>query len=314
MLLVCNVSLNKSSQASRVLHEEAEALAVLAAHPPVALDNAVAVLRNISGKVFTSGIGKSGYVAQKVASTLSCLGRPSVFLHPIDGLHGDLGAVGRDDALLLFSNSGHTKELHDLFSAVTHLGIPRLVVTSQKDSFLGTHADITLEIPSVPESCFLGLAPTTSVILMMALGDAIAVSLSSASGFSEREYKALHPHGSLGKRLKCVGDVARTNVPVVSQTASLKEAIIAVALGRLGCVGVIDKSYALVGELFANMFVEEIPLSQDIETVMEKPLVVSETASLHEALALMNEHGKPALFIVDGKRSPKGILLEEDCF
>lgn len=193
--------------ARRVLGVEADALRVLAAALDARFGSAVTLLASASGRVVVSGIGKSGHVGRKVAATLASTGTPAQFVHPAEASHGDLGMVVPGDALLLLSNSGETSELADLVAHARRFGLPLVAVTGREDSTLARAADVALVTPEQPEACPMGLAPTTSTTMQIALGDALAVALLARRGFTSAEFRAIHPGGRLGARLLRVRDL-----------------------------------------------------------------------------------------------------------
>src|SRR5262245_32014895 len=172
-----------------------------------ALTRAVDLIHAASGRVIVSGMGKSGHVARKIAATMASVGTPALFVHPAEASHGDLGMITAQDAVLTLSNSGETPELADLVAYCKRFAITLIAITSESQSTLADAADVTLALPAAPEACPLGMAPTTSTTMMLALGDAIAVALLERRGFSAEEFQVLHPGGKLGKKLLRVSDL-----------------------------------------------------------------------------------------------------------
>jgi arabinose-5-phosphate isomerase len=276
----------------------------------------------VKGRVIVSGMGKSGHIARKIAATLASTGTPAQFVHPAEASHGDLGAVTRQDALLMLSNSGDTPELESLITFAKRFSIPLIGVASRPDSVLLQAADIPLVLPKAREACPMGLAPTTSTTLMLVLGDALAVALMERRGFTADQYRTLHPGGSLGKALIRVADIMHKGdeVPLVAEDTPMDEAIIAMTHHRFGCVGVVDKKGSLVG-VFTNgdlaRSLDASLLQSRIGAVMTRaPKIVAPWQLAAEAVALMNEKKITVLFVVeadDKLNRPTGILSMHDC-
>ena len=202
----------------------------------------VAVIAAAPGRVAVTGIGKSGLVARKIAATLSSTGRPALFLHPAEASHGDLGMVTTGDVVLALSWSGETPELRDVIHHCARFGLPLIAVTSEAESALARAADVALVLPKAEEACPNRLAPTTSTTMQMVFGDALAIALLEARGFSAKDFRTFHPGGRLGAQLVTVRDLmlAGDQAPSVSSGANLEEAILAITRTRCGGVGVVD--------------------------------------------------------------------------
>src|SRR5579863_2810437 len=235
--------------ARRVLHHAGTALTALAQHLDGAFSAAVEALSNVRGRVVVSGMGKSGHVGRKIAATLSSTGTPAQFVHPAEASHGDLGALTRSDALMMLSNSGETAELSDLITYSRRHSIPLIGIASNPQSALISAADAPLLLPRAQEACPMGLAPTTSTTVMLALGDALAIALMERKGFSADQYRDLHPGGALGRALIRVSDIMHSgaSMPVVSPDAAMRDVLITMTSGGFGVAGVIDQSGALAG-------------------------------------------------------------------
>src|SRR5690606_5264025 len=214
---------------------------------------AVDRLAGVEGRVIVTGMGKSGHVARKIAATLASTGTPAFFVHPGEASHGDLGMITARDAVIALSNSGNTLELSDIITYAKRFGIPLVAVTARADSALAEAADVALILPGsaqgAPEACPMGLAPTTSTTLMLALGDALAVALLERKGFSHSDFQLLHPGGALGKRLLRVADLMHgaEALPLCGPDTVMSEAILVMTAGRFGCVGIVDDGRRLVG-------------------------------------------------------------------
>jgi len=308
--------------AGRVFEMARDAIARLQAGLDGEFSRALDVLAAVKGRVIVSGIGKSGHIARKIAATLASTGTPAHFVHPAEASHGDLGAVTRQDALLMLSNSGDTPELSDLITFAKRFAIPVIGVASRADSALLQAADVPLVLPQSGEACPMGLAPTTSTTLMLVLGDALAVALMERRGFTADQYRTLHPGGSLGKALIRVSDIMHTGaeIPLVEETTDVGQALIAMTAGRFGCVGIVDADGSLVG-IFTNgdlsRHMDAKLLHRTVGEVMTRsPKVVGPRQLAAEAVALMNEKKITVLFVVepeDALGRPTGILGMHDC-
>ena len=233
----------------RVIAIEAEALASLGGALDESFARAVARMLDAKGRVIVSGIGKSGHVARKIAATLASTGTPALFVHPAEASHGDLGMITRDDVVLLLSNSGETAELADLIAYARRFGIPLIGLAGRADSTLIRQSDIGLVLPPATEACPVGLAPTTSTTMALALGDALAVALMEHRAFTPEDFRGLHPGGRLGARLATVEHLmhAGPEVPLVAPETPMTEALLEMSRRGFGVVGVVDAAGALVG-------------------------------------------------------------------
>jgi len=234
--------------AAQVLRAEGEALLALAGQLGPDFLKAIDVIMGIKGRVVVSGMGKAGLIGRKITATLASTGTPSLFLHPAEALHGDLGMLTMDDALLALSNSGETEEITRLLPHVVRR-LPVLAMTRSKNTTLGRQSDVTIELGPLTEACPLGLAPSVSTTAMLALGDAIAFTLERLRGFSDRDFARMHPSGSLGQRFKEVGELMRTGprCPIVEPTVSVFEAVNAITSARAGSAIVADPDGTLRG-------------------------------------------------------------------
>ncbi|MEQ8965753.1 MAG: KpsF/GutQ family sugar-phosphate isomerase [Azospirillaceae bacterium] len=305
--------------ARRALAVEAAALGALADGLDQRFARAVDRLMTVSGRVVVTGMGKSGHVARKIAATLASTGTPAFFVHPSEASHGDLGMVARDDALIALSNSGDTAELADLLAYARRFGLPVVAITGRVDSTLGEHADIVLELPDQPEACPMGLAPTTSTTLMMALGDALAIALLDRRGFSAADYRVLHPGGALGRRLVTVEDIMHAGeaMPLIGEDTRMAEAILTMTAGRFGCVGIVGADGALAGIITdgdLRRHMADDLLGRSAAAVMTAtPRTIRAGALAAEALGIMNDRAITSLFVVDDRGVPAGIVHIHDC-
>lgn len=303
--------------AASFIIKEAEALGVLAQSLDNRLNEAVSLLLATPGRLAVTGMGKSGHVARKVAATFSSTGTPSFFIHPAEARHGDLGMLqaGRD-ALLAYSNSGETIELTELLQYCVRSRIAVIGVTAKADSLLGRHADLILTLPSIEEACPLGCAPTTSTTMMLALGDALALSLLEARGFTMEDFRLYHPGGKLGAKLLSVGDLMRPEpeLPLVGPRDHMAQALLVMTGKRLGCLGVVEdhKLLGMItdGDLRRHMGpgLMEAPCS---EIMTKNPVTFTSGTLAAKALAIMQVKGITNAFVVDDLK-PVGAVHIHD--
>ncbi|PPR75662.1 MAG: Arabinose 5-phosphate isomerase KdsD [Alphaproteobacteria bacterium MarineAlpha3_Bin4] len=304
--------------AKRVLNTEAEALLALSAGLGEALISTLDMLADVSGRVVVTGMGKSGHVGRKIAATLASTGTPALFVHPGEASHGDLGMITTDDAVFALSNSGETTELADIVAYAKRFEIPLISVTSSANSALADAASVSLVLPDAPEACPMGLAPTTSTTLLLALGDAIAVALLERKGFSPADFRVLHPGGKLGRRLLKVADLMHSGdeLPLVSGDMKMDQTLLVMTAKRLGCVGVVDGDGRLEGvitdgDLRRHMSSKLLELSaSDVMTGGAKTIGSDTLAS--EALGLMNTAAITNLFVVENTKL-LGVIHIHDC-
>jgi arabinose-5-phosphate isomerase len=313
--------------ARRVLEYAGEALAALSQELGSNFSRAVDVLAAVKGRVVVSGMGKSGHVGRKIASTFSSTGTPAQFVHPAEASHGDLGVLTRDDALLMLSNSGETSELSNLITHAKRFAIPLIGVASNPGSALLQAANVALVLPRAREACAIGLAPTTSTTVMLALGDALAVALMERKGFSTDQYRELHPAGSLGHALIRVLEIMHTGdeLPLVSPDAPLRDVLIAMTANRhgfAGVAGIVDAQGALIGIItdgdLRRHMAPDLLDRRASDVMTPNPKTVPATMLAAEAVAFMNNSNPKvtSLFVVDGLRGvtrPVGFLSIHDC-
>ena len=306
--------------ARSVLAAEAAGLRALAAALDGAFTASVDALAACAGRVAVSGMGKSGHVARKVAATLASTGTPALFVHPAEASHGDLGMVVPGDAVLLLSNSGETAELADLVAHARRFGLPLVAVTGHRDSALARAADHVLLLPAAPEACPMGLAPTTSTTMQLALGDALAVALLTRRGFTATEFRAFHPGGRLGARLRHVRDLMHAGdaVPLASPDTPMGAALLLMTGKGFGCLGAVDGQGRLVGVLTDGDLRRAMGsdlLDRRVGDVMNTaPRTITADALAAEALHAMNSAPRPvtSLFVVDAAGRAEGILHVHD--
>ena len=304
----------------RVVETEAAALGTLAASLGDAFAAAVDTMLTARGRVIVSGIGKSGHVARKVASTLASTGTPALFVHPAEASHGDLGMITGEDVVMLLSNSGETAELSDLVAHARRFAIPLIGICGRAESTLIRQSDIGLVLPDAPEACAVGLAPTTSTTMAMALGDALAVALMEFRDFTPEDFRRLHPGGRLGARLATVAHLmhAGDEMPLTGPDAPMAEALITMTRRGFGVIGVVDAGGALVGIVTDGDRRRNMAglLEKRVGEVMTRgPRTIRTTALASEALGVMNAAKITTLFATtpEAPDRPAGILHVHDC-
>ncbi|HLJ05836.1 MAG TPA: KpsF/GutQ family sugar-phosphate isomerase [Acetobacteraceae bacterium] len=306
--------------ARSVLRTEAAGLQALAGSLGDSFARAVDLLAAATGRVVVSGMGKSGHVGRKIAATLASTGTPALFVHPAEASHGDLGMIVPGDAILALSNSGETAELADLVAHSRRFALPLVAITARAGSALARAADLALALPSAAEACPMGLAPTTSTTMQMALGDALAVALLTRRGFTEADFRQFHPGGRLGTRLRRVGDLMHDGdaIPLAPPNTAMDRALLLMTEKRFGCLGVIDGAGRLVGIVTDGDLRRAMGpdlLSRRVGDLMTRsPRTIRADALAEEALHLMNARERPitSLFVVDESDRPLGILHVHD--
>jgi arabinose-5-phosphate isomerase len=306
----------------RVLRLEAQGLDALATSLGDGFTRVLDVLVAGTGRITVTGMGKSGHIARKIAATLASTGTPAQFVHPGEASHGDLGMIAPGDAVLAMSNSGDTTELNDIVLYTRRFAIPLVAMTAQAQSALAEAADATLILPQAPEACPMGLAPTTSTIMMLALGDAVAIALLERKGFSAKDFQVLHPGGSLGRKLLRVSEIMHgpEELPLCRPETPMAEAILTMTKGTFGCVGITRDDGELVGiitdgDLRRHMNPGLLE-ARAAEVMTGPPRTIRPQALAAEALGIMNglrnERPITSLFVVEEAR-PVGILHIHDC-
>jgi|CXWL01.1.fsa_nt_gi arabinose-5-phosphate isomerase len=305
--------------ALEVLEVEAEAVRGLVAQLDEGFDRAVELLRGCAGRVVCTGMGKSGIIMRKIAATLSSTGTPSLFLHPAEAIHGDLGMIGDGDVVLAASYSGTTEELVRLVQILKRLEVPLVAMTANPRSPLARHADVHLRAAIDKEACPLNLAPTASTTATLALGDALAMAVLEARGFTREDFARLHPGGNLGKRLLRVRELMHTGdeVPQVPATASMREAIYEMSRKKLGITAVVADG-ALAGVIsdgdLRRLLERDVDLrplaAADCMGTSPKTIAGDELSSA--ALARMESHRITSLFVTDAKGTLEGIVHLHD--
>jgi arabinose-5-phosphate isomerase len=308
--------------ARKAIDIESDALDELEEYIDENFEKAIELLSKIKGKIVITGVGKSGQVGLKIASTLASTGSPSFFMHPADASHGDLGMVSEDDAIITISNGGESKELNNIYEYAKRFSIPLIGITSGKDSTMARYVDIPLFIPKTHESCPIGRAPTTSALVTLAMGDAITVGLAYVKGLTEEVYKNWHPGGKIGSSLLKVREIMHSGseLPLISNTSSVMDALKLLRHDdrnfRFGCVGITDENANLVGILTEGDFNERLKsdpeakfLKEKCENIMIKnPKSIKPDQLATEALNIMDNYNIKVMFVVDDSKKPVGII------
>ena len=306
--------------ARSVLTTEATGLTALAASLDAGFSAAVELLARVVGRVVVSGMGKSGHVAKKIAATLASTGTPALFVHPAEASHGDLGMIVAGDAVLALSNSGETAELADLVAHTRRFALPLVAITARDGSALARAADVALLLPDAAEACPMGLAPTTSTTMQMALGDALAVALLTRRGFSAADFRQFHPGGKLGARLKHVRDLMHTDdaMPLALENTPMHHALLLITEKQFGCLGVTGHDGRLIGIVTDGDLRRAMGpdlLSRAVHEIMTRaPRSIGPDALAAEALHRMTAGDRriTSLFVVDPEKRPVGILHLHD--
>lgn len=275
------------------------------------------ILENASGRIITCGVGKSGHIARKIAATFASTGTAAHYVHPTEASHGDLGMIGKNDVLLILSNSGETVELKDLISYSRRFSVPMIAITGKPASTLGRAADITLELPLHEEACPNGLAPTTSTTLQLVLGDALAIALLENKGFTAVDFKALHPGGKLGASLKFARDLMHSGdeLPTVDTGTRMSDALVTMTSKRFGILAVIDQYGDLAGvvtdgDLRRNMNANLLESSAG-DIMSTNPVTIGPDTLASSALEILNSRKITSLFVLESGK-PTGIIHIHD--
>ncbi len=303
-----------------VLAAEAAGLNALSASLDAEFDSAVGRLAGCTGRVVVTGMGKSGHVARKIAATLASTGTPAMFVHPAEASHGDLGMIVPGDAVLALSNTGETAELADLIAHARRFGLLLVAITGRSASALARAADVVLLLPAAAEACPMGLAPTTSTTMQLALGDALAVALLTQRGFTASDFSVNHPGGRLGAQLRRVADLMHQGdaIPLADAALPMDRALILMTGKGFGCLGALDADGRLRGVLTDGDLRRAMGpdlLSRRVQDVMNpSPRTIGPDALAADALRAMNAGPRPvtSLFVLDADHRPIGILHVHD--
>ncbi len=307
--------------AKKVLRIERDAISKLIPRIDDNFQKVVNTICRIDGRVIVTGMGKPGFIAQKISATLSSTGTPSHYLHPAEALHGDLGRVTRDDCVIALSNSGETEEIVKLLPILKKIGSRLIAMVGKTDSTLARNSDFVLDASVAREACPLGLAPTTSTTAMLALGDALAVALLERKGFKEKDFAFYHPGGILGKRLILqVGDIMRTGRanPVVRENSPVKKVLLTITHARAGSASVVDSKGRLVGiftdgDLRRQLETDPRLIERKVKNVMTRhPTAIRSDKLAAEALNILQSKKIDELPVVDKQGRPVGLLDVQD--
>ena len=309
-----------SARRALIIESEGMAQLVEALDGPLgeALALAVDIIRKARGRVILTGMGKSGHICRKIAATLASTGTPAMFVHPADASHGDLGMITTEDVIVMISNSGESPELLGILRYSRRFTVPLIAVTTEGASTLAREADIVLALPKTKEACPNGLAPTTSTLLQLALGDAIAIALLEDKGFTARDFGNFHPGGKLGAQLTHVRDVMhkKAELPLAPQSLPMSEALIVMTSMSFGCVGVLDEAGRLAGivtdgDLRRNM--HRNLLDRTVGEVMTAaPKTIDPDALTSEAIEMLNSAKITSLFVIGAAGEPIGLIHIHD--
>lgn len=273
-------------------------------------EEAIELIKSISGRIIVTGMGKSAHVARKIAATLASTGQPAYFVHPGEASHGDLGMITAQDLVIALSYSGETQELNALIAYTSRFNIPLIAITGKESGTLAKLSTIALILPKIAEACPMGLAPTTSTTMMMALGDALAITLLSLRGFSSSDFHIFHPGGNLGNSLARVGDRMHKGerLPLVEEQTSMGDVILEMSAKGFGCIGVTNKDQLLTGVItdgdLRRHMSPDLLNQTAIDVMTPKPAIVTVDTLMAEALALLNKKSITSLFVVETLTHP----------
>ena len=308
------------STGRQVLATEAQALAHYSTTLGESFAEAVVLMLGVKGRVIVAGMGKSGHVGKKIASTFASTGTPAQFVHPAEASHGDLGMITRNDIVLVLSNSGETAELADLIAYAKRFDIPVIGVASKPNSTLVLQSDIAILLPDMPEACVVGMAPTTSTTLAMALGDALAVALMECRQFTPDEFREFHPGGNLGSKLVRVCDLMHSGsaMPIASVNEKMSEILLLITGKGFGVAGIVDENGTLIGIITDGDLRRHMDGLLDLtagEVMTKSPKTATPNMLASQALGDMNERRITTLFVVapDANGQATGILHIHDC-
>ena len=303
--------------AKKVLKTEADALEKLKDDLPSDFSDLVKLILNLTGRVIVCGVGKSGHIGNKIAATLASTGTPANFVHATEASHGDLGMINEQDLCLLISNSGETVEMFDILTHARRFSIPIATMSSNCESTLVKAANFQLCLPMADEACPIGMAPTTSTTMMLALGDALAVALMEAKSFNAENFKIFHPGGKLGAKLMTVSQLMHKDdtMPLVKTKTSMKETLLTMSTKGFGIAAIVDEIGSLVG------VITDGDLRRHIDDLMGKnagdiaslsPITIAEETFVVDALNLMQDRKISVLIVTSADNKPVGIIHIQD--
>lgn len=312
--------LSTIERAKEVLRIESKGISELIDRIDSSFEKAVDILFGCKGRVVVTGIGKTGIIGKKISATFASTGTPSLWIHPVEAAHGDMGMVVKDDVVLAISNSGETEELVRLIPLLKKIGTKLIVFTGNINSALSKHADVCIDISISQEACTLGLVPTASTTACLAMGDALAVSLLEKKGFNIKDYAFYHPAGSIGKKLLSVKELMRSGSShaVVNKETLVKDVLFAITKARAGCATVIDEKGEVCGiftdgDLRRHLEKDPTITVKPVGEVMSgNPLTINMDSLVFDALRIIKEKKIDELIVVDNKKRPVGVIDEKD--
>ena len=312
-------------RAKRVLRIEADAVAALVSRIDEQFEKAVEMVLKCRGRVVVTGMGKSGLIGKKIAATLASTGTPALFLHPAEGIHGDLGMVTRGDTVIALSNSGETEEISRMLPSLKRLDIKIIALTGNPESTLAKNSDVVIDVGVKEEACPLGLAPTASTTATLAMGDALAVALLDQRGFKEEDFACFHPGGALGKKLLLrVRDLMHTEdeVPLVSEETLIKDAIYEISSKKMGVTAVVNASGKLVGVISdgdlrrwmekTEKTGENLLAKKSRDIMTKNPKVANKDSLAAEAVSIMEKNSITCLIVANSDAVPEGVIHLHD--
>lgn len=309
------------NKGKKVVQIESEAVLQLLERINENFSKAVELIYNSKGRVVFTGMGKSGLIARKIVATLNSTGTASIFMHPTDALHGDLGMVRKDDIVILISKSGKTEELINLIPMFKRIGVSIIGMLGELNSKIAKDCDIVLDISVKEEACPYDLAPTSSTTVSLVMGDALAIALLEIKGFTANDFAMLHPGGSLGKRLSLkISEIMYVgkDVPIVSENANLKEAILEITSKRLGTTCVVNEDGVLTGIITDGDLrrllekTDEIKNLKAIDVMTKNPKTITKDLLASFALQLMEKYNITSLIVIDSQNKPEGMVHLHD--
>lgn len=299
-----------------VLKTEAEALSQMAAALPDGFDKAVQMILDATGRVVVAGIGKSGHIGRKISATLASTGTPAYFLHAAEASHGDMGMVTHEDVCILISRSGETAELRDLLRFTRRFSVPMIAISSKPESTLMQAADCALALPDLPEACAIGLAPTTSTTLTLALGDALAVAAMAARGFGASDFQTFHPGGKLGVQLMRVEDLMHgaEALPLCAPEDAMTDVLLTMTSKSFGIAAVVEdgRLAGVISDGDLRRHVDKLMQLKAHDVATPDPVTVTPDILAAQALALLNARKISVLIVVDQERRPLGVVHIHD--
>lgn len=304
-----------------VIETEAQAVFELSQRIDEQFEKACELLLACKGRIVVTGMGKSGHIANKLAATFSSTGSPAFFMHPGEASHGDLGMITRQDTVVAISHSGNTVEIVTILPLLKRLEVPLITLTGNVESILAKSADVNLDVSIKQEACPLGLAPTTSTTVSLVMGDALAIALLQARGFSAEDFALSHPGGALGKKLLLrIDDLCHKadQLPLTNEKATISEALIEVTDKKLGMTCVVDNQGYLVGVYTDGDVRRTLTCQYDINTTQLKEVMTKNCRTIHmgmlaaEALAIMQKFSITSLVVVDNNNRPHAVLHLHD--